>query len=49
MGEESVLLDSPLDKVDPYQLFSATLMSKFVHIAVADTYGEMNHRPLTLC
>ncbi|ROT41635.1 importin-beta domain-containing protein [Sodiomyces alkalinus F11] len=26
MGEESVLLDSPLDKVDPYQLFSATLM-----------------------
>ncbi|KAH7358612.1 importin-7 [Plectosphaerella cucumerina] len=26
LGEESVLLESPLDKVDPYQLFSATLM-----------------------
>ena len=29
LGEESVLLESPLDKVDPYQLFSATLMRKF--------------------
>jgi hypothetical protein len=28
LGEESVLLESPLDKVDPYQLFSATLMSE---------------------
>ncbi|KAK1845535.1 nonsense-mediated mrna decay protein [Colletotrichum chrysophilum] len=28
LGEDSVLLESPLDKVDPYQLFSATLMSK---------------------
>ncbi|KAF9872205.1 nonsense-mediated mrna decay protein [Colletotrichum karsti] len=26
LGEDSVLLESPLDKVDPYLLFSATLM-----------------------
>ena len=29
LGEDSVLLESPLDKVEPYQLFRATLMSKF--------------------
>lgn len=29
MSEDSVLLDSPLDKIEPYQLFRATLMSKF--------------------
>lgn len=27
LGEDSVLLDSPLDKVEPYQLFKATLLS----------------------
>ncbi|EEY15862.1 importin-7 [Verticillium alfalfae VaMs.102] len=26
LGEDSVLLESPLDKLDPYQLFSGTLM-----------------------
>ncbi|KID69859.1 Importin-beta domain containing protein, partial [Metarhizium hybridum] len=26
LGEDSVLLDSPLDKVEPYQLFKATLL-----------------------
>ena len=28
LGEDSVLLESPLDKVEPYQIFRATLMSK---------------------
>jgi hypothetical protein len=28
MGEDSVLLESPLDKIEPYQLFRNTLMSK---------------------
>lgn len=27
LGEDTVLLESPLDKVEPYQLFRATLMS----------------------
>lgn len=27
LGEDSVLLESPLDKIEPYQLFRATLMS----------------------
>jgi hypothetical protein len=26
LGEDSVLLESPLDKIEPYQLFKATLM-----------------------
>ena len=30
LGEDSVLLESPLDKVEPYQLFRATLMSEFM-------------------
>lgn len=29
LGEDSVLLESPLDKIEPYQLFKATLMSKW--------------------
>lgn len=28
LGEDSVLLESPLDKIEPYQLFRAALMSK---------------------
>lgn len=28
LGEESVLLESPLDKIEPYQLFKGTLMSE---------------------
>lgn len=27
LGEDSVLLESPLDKIEPYQLFRATLLS----------------------
>lgn len=37
LGEDSVLLESPLDKIEPYQLFRATLMSKpatLPHISV---------------
>ena len=30
LGEESLILDSPLDKIDSYQLFAATMHSKFV-------------------
>jgi hypothetical protein len=29
LGEDTVLLESPLDKIEPYQLFRATFMSKF--------------------
>lgn len=29
LGEESLILDSPLDKIDSYQLFAATMHSKF--------------------
>jgi importin-7 len=29
LGEDSVLLESPLDKLEPYQLFRAALMRKF--------------------
>ena len=28
LGEDSVLLESPLDKIEPYQLFKQTLLSK---------------------
>ena len=28
LGEESLILDSPLDKIDTYQLFAATMHSK---------------------
>ena len=28
LGEDSVLLESPLDKIEPYQLFRATFLSK---------------------
>ena len=28
LGEESLILDSPLDKIDSYQLFAATMHSK---------------------
>lgn len=28
LGEDSVLLESPLDKIEPYQLFRGTLMSE---------------------
>jgi len=28
LGEDSVLLESPLDKIEPYQLFRNTLMSR---------------------
>jgi len=28
LGEDSVLLESPLDKLDPYTAFRASLMSK---------------------
>lgn len=28
LGEDSVLLESPLDKIEPYQLFKVTLLSK---------------------
>lgn len=28
LSEDSVLLESPLDKIEPYQLFRGTLMSK---------------------
>lgn len=31
LGEDSVLLESPLDKIEPYQLFRAALMSKCTH------------------
>lgn len=29
LGEDSVLLESPLDKIEPYQLFRTVLLSKF--------------------
>lgn len=29
LGEHSVLLESPLDKLEPYQIFSSCLMSEF--------------------
>jgi len=28
LGEHSVLLESPLDKIEPYQIFRGALMSK---------------------
>lgn len=28
LGEDSVLLESPLDKLEPYQIFRSALMSK---------------------
>jgi importin-7 len=28
LGEDSVLLESPLDKVDPYNVFKESLLSK---------------------
>lgn len=28
LGENSVLLESPLDKLEPYQIFRSCLMSK---------------------
>lgn len=31
LGEHSVLLESPLDKLEPYQIFSSCLMSKLLH------------------
>lgn len=34
LGEDTVLLESPLDKIEPYQLFRATLMSKFSTFSV---------------
>jgi hypothetical protein len=30
LGEESLILDSPLDKIDSYQLFAATMHSMFL-------------------
>jgi hypothetical protein len=30
LGEDSVLLESPLDKIEPYQLFRATLLCKWI-------------------
>jgi importin-7 len=30
LGEDSVLLESPLDKLDPYSIFRASLMSKYL-------------------
>lgn len=35
LGEHSVLLESPLDKLEPYQIFSSCLMSKFALCSVA--------------
>lgn len=35
LGENSVLLESPLDKLEPYQIFRSCLMSK-----LAVVYGE---------
>jgi hypothetical protein len=32
LGEDSVLLESPLDKIEPYQLFRAALMSKLARL-----------------
>jgi len=32
LGEESLILDSPLDKIDAYQLFAATIHSMFYPI-----------------
>lgn len=29
LGENSVLLESPLDKLEPYQIFRSCLISKF--------------------
>lgn len=53
MGEDSVLLDSPLDKVEPYSLFKNTLLSKFsvtrqpaVYINVEDA-GSLTVPPLS--
>ena len=31
LGEDSVLLESPLDKIDPYSIFRDTLLSKPDH------------------
>ena len=31
LGEDSVLLESPLDKIDPYIVFKQSLMSKCKH------------------
>ena len=30
LGEDSVMLESPLDKIEPYQLFKGTLLSKWL-------------------
>jgi len=30
LGEDSVLLESPLDKMDPYNIFRAALLSRFI-------------------
>jgi hypothetical protein len=35
LGEDSVLLESPLDKLEPYQLFRNALMSKFLSSTVS--------------
>lgn len=32
LGEESLILDSPLDKIDSYQLFAATMHSKLLQL-----------------
>ena len=32
LGEDSMLLESPLDKLEPYQLFRNTILSKLVSL-----------------
>lgn len=43
LGENSVLLESPLDKLEPYQIFRSCLMSKF------DVLHSQKWPCLTIC
>lgn len=40
LGEDSVLLESPLDKIEPYQLFRASLMSEYPYLPRASFQRE---------
>lgn len=40
LGEETVLLDSPLDKLEPYGVFKATLLGTLFHACLVITLTD---------
>lgn len=42
LGEDSVLLESPLDKLEPYQIFRSALMSELILLLTEHPPGKNN-------